>query len=213
MAAPTVIGASAASATRSAPNRAMRMARKVTAGRGSVDRDDRVRAGAARRSHRNLVACGMTDDRLRHRRLDGELSVGEARLGCPYQAVGRLLAGLVVAQLHLRAEGGLASGGLFLDDNRAREPLAKLQDLRLEERLLVLGVVVLGVLLEVAEVARDLDPLRDVLAPRSLQLLELGLQLGEPFGRDLGGLGAHQWSTVAIAFVSFGRSNTRIARS
>src|SRR3954451_9532725 len=98
---------------------------------------------------------------------------------------------------------------LALDDDRAGQPLAQLEDLRLEERLLVLGVVVLGVLLEVAEVTRDLDPLRDLLAARVLEVLELSLQVGEALRCDLGRLGAHLPLTVAMSFVSLGPLRTR----
>ena len=53
---------------------------------------------------------------------------------------------------------------LLVDDVRAAQPLLELGDPLLEQRLLVLGVVVLGVLGDVAELARLLDPLGD-LAP------------------------------------------------
>ena len=53
---------------------------------------------------------------------------------------------------------------LLVDHGGAAQPLFELGDPPLEQRLLVLGVVVLGVLGDVAELARLLDPLRD-LAP------------------------------------------------
>src|SRR3954451_6719204 len=102
---------------------------------------------------------------------------------------------------------------LALDDDRAGQPLTQLEDLRLEERLLVLGVVVFGVLLEVAEVTRGLDPLRDLLAARVLEVLELRLQVGEALRCDLGRPGAHLPVTVAMSFVSFGRISRRSAPS
>ena len=43
----------------------------------------------------------------------------------------------------------------------------------LEHRLLVLGVVVLGVLGDVAELARNADPLRDLAALFGLEVLDL----------------------------------------
>ena len=54
--------------------------------------------------------------------------------------------------------------------------LADAEDLRLQVRLVVLGVVVLGVLLEIAPLARGLDALGDLPPGDGLQLLELGLQ-------------------------------------
>jgi hypothetical protein len=55
----------------------------------------------------------------------------------------------------------------------------------LEHRLLVLGVVVLGVLGDVAELAGDPDPLRDLAALLGLQVLDLLLELLVPLcGED-----------------------------
>ena len=50
---------------------------------------------------------------------------------------------------------------LLVDDRGPAQPLFELGDPPLEQRLLVLGVVVLGVLGDVAELARLLDPRRD----------------------------------------------------
>ena len=47
----------------------------------------------------------------------------------------------------------------------------------LEQRLVVLGVVVLGVLGDVAELARDADALRDLAALLVRQVLDLLLEL------------------------------------
>ena len=52
----------------------------------------------------------------------------------------------------------------LVDDGRAAEPLLELRDPLLEHGLLVLGVVVLGVLGDVAELARLLDALGDLTA-------------------------------------------------
>ena len=64
------------------------------------------------------------------------------------------------------------------------EPLLELGDLVLEHRLLVLRVVVLGVLGDVAELARDADPLRDLAALVGLQEVDLLLQLLVALGRE-----------------------------
>jgi hypothetical protein len=53
----------------------------------------------------------------------------------------------------------------------------------------VLGGVILGVLLEVAEVTRDLDLRGDVHAGRRLELVELGAQRLEALGGHLVGRG------------------------
>ena len=54
----------------------------------------------------------------------------------------------------------------------------------LEHRLLVLRVVVLGVLGDVAELARDADPLGDLAALVVLQVVDLLLQLLVALGRE-----------------------------
>jgi hypothetical protein len=59
--------------------------------------------------------------------------------------------------------------------------LLERRDARLEHRLLVLGVVVLGVLGDVAELARFLDALGDLAATVAAQMLDLGLELLEAF--------------------------------
>ena len=57
------------------------------------------------------------------------------------------------------------------------QPLLELSDPLLEQRLLVLGVVVLGVLHDVAELARLLDPLGNLAPLRGGQVLELLAEL------------------------------------
>ena len=54
----------------------------------------------------------------------------------------------------------------------------------LEHRLLVLRVVVLGVLGDVAELARDADPLRDLAPLVGQQVLDLLLELLVALGRE-----------------------------
>ena len=74
---------------------------------------------------------------------------------------------------------------LGVDDLRRAQALLELRDALLEHHLLVLGVVVLGVLRDVAELARLLDALGDLAPAGGLQMLELVLELLEPFrGED-----------------------------
>ena len=61
----------------------------------------------------------------------------------------------------------------LLDHAGLAQALLELRDLRLEHGLLVLRVVVLGVLGDVAELARLRDARGNLLAPRRLQRLEL----------------------------------------
>ena len=87
---------------------------------------------------------------------------GDERVGHP------LAAGLVL-DLDGRPEAHDVAAG-HLDHPRVHQPVAQLDDLRLKARLRVLGLVVLGVLLEVAEPARGLDLLGDGRARRPLEV-------------------------------------------
>jgi hypothetical protein len=64
-----------------------------------------------------------------------------------------------------------------LDDGRHAQLLGQLRDAALEHRLLVLGVVVLGVLGDVPELPRLLDAFGHLAALLGGQQLELGLEL------------------------------------
>ncbi len=76
----------------------------------------------------------------------------------------------------------LELGGV--DHGRGSEPVLELSDPRLDHRLLVLGVVVFGVLADVAELPRFLDPRGDLAAAGGREHLELGLQVGQSFGGE-----------------------------
>ena len=65
-----------------------------------------------------------------------------------------------------------------------REALLELRDAVLEHHLLVLRVVVLGVLRDLAELARSRDALRDLPAPRGPQHVELARQLLVALGSE-----------------------------
>src|SRR5215212_6570734 len=115
-AAQTVTGTSAAVATRASPSRAKLMTRRYTRlasaeineplhrESGSGDADQRVVAVAPGRRDGDPVARRLPDDRLCDRRLDRQLAFGQAGLSRADQPVGQLLARLLVAQRHGRAE-------------------------------------------------------------------------------------------------------------
>ena len=95
------------------------------------------------------------------------------------------LAALLVLDVDGDADADDVVGELAdVDDLRGAQALLELGDPLLEHRLLVLGVVVLGVLRDVAELARLLDPLGHLAALLGLQLLELRLELLEAFGGE-----------------------------
>ena len=68
----------------------------------------------------------------------------------------------------------------FPQRHRRGDLLTHARDLRLQVRLLVLGVVVLAVLLQVPPLARSFDPLGDLPAALSLELRQLGFRLCRP---------------------------------
>src|SRR5665811_2523313 len=68
------------------------------------------------------------------------------------------------------------------------EPL----DLPFYERLLVLGVFVLGILSQVAVLLGVVDPLRDLRSPNVGQLLQLRPKLGQTLFRDVLSLVIHR---------------------
>ena len=74
--------------------------------------------------------------------------------------------------------------GVGVDDDGAAQPLLERVDARLEHGLLVLGVVVLGVLRDVAEVARGADALGDLVALDGREVLDLLLEALEALGRE-----------------------------
>ena len=75
-------------------------------------------------------------------------------------------------------------GHVGLDDDGVAQPLAQELDLRLQVRLVLLGDVVLGVLLEVAEVPRRQQALAHRAPALGLELLDLGLEGVQARGGD-----------------------------
>ena len=87
---------------------------------------------------------------------------------------------------------GLGVDVLLVDHRGAAELLLQVEDPLLEHRLLVLGVVVLGVLGDVAELAGLLDPLGDLAPPVGRENLDLFLQLLQTVFCDQR-LASHVW--------------------
>src|SRR5207248_8484421 len=126
------------------------------------------------------------DQRLADRRLVGQAVLGGIGLGRSDDRVLDGLAGLLVLDVDDRADAHLVGAQLLGVDHRGGAQLVReLRDLGLEHGLLVLGVVVLRVLGDVAELARLLDALGDLAALLVLKELELVLELVEAFrGED-----------------------------
>ena len=92
---------------------------------------------------------------------------------------------LVVLDVDLRADAHDVGRQLRGVDHRRRAELVlERRDARLEHRLLVLGVVVLGVLRDVAELARFLDALGNLATLGRGEVLDLLLELLESLGGE-----------------------------
>src|SRR6185312_15636937 len=131
------------------------------------------------------LALLLADDRLADGRLVRELVLGGVRLGGADDPVLDRLLRVDVAQLHLGADRDDVLGDVLLGDHaRVAEPLLERGDAVLEQRLLVLGVVVLGVLGDVAELAGDADAVGDLATLVVRQVLDLLLQLLVAFGSE-----------------------------
>jgi hypothetical protein len=95
------------------------------------------------------------------------------------------LARLLVLHVDHGADAdGLGVHVLLVDQRGAAKLVLELGDPLLEHRLLVLGVVVLGVLHDVAELPRRLDPVGDLTALVALEEVQLLPELLESLGGD-----------------------------
>src|SRR5205823_603413 len=83
----------------------------------------------------------------------------------------------LVLDLDLAPQGDAVLGTRLLDDLRVADHLLKPQDAALDPALGVLGVLVLGVLGDVAEVLGGADAVRDLEPADVAQLIQLGLEL------------------------------------
>src|SRR5712691_2225187 len=143
-----------------------------------LDLEDLVLHGAARGRDLDGLALLVTDDRAADRRLVRQLELRRIRLRRADDVVLDRLLRIDVSQAHLRAHrDDVLCDLLLLDHARGGEALLELRDPRLEHRLLVLGVVVLRVLGDVAELAGDFDPLGDLAPLLGREVLDLGLQV------------------------------------
>ena len=82
-----------------------------------------------------------------------------------------------VFERHRGTDDGLVAALGRLDDLRVGQDLVDLCDALLDKRLLVLGVVVLGVLGNVAELAGDADALAELIALLGLEVMQLLFEL------------------------------------
>jgi hypothetical protein len=127
----------------------------------------------------------VSQQRLADRRLVGELLLRRVRLGRADDRVLVAVARLLILDVDGHADADQVRRELRrVDDLGRAQALLELGDLLLEHHLLVLRVVVLGVLRDVAELARLLDALGDLATAVRLQVVELALELLEAFGSE-----------------------------
>ena len=132
-----------------------------------------VAAGGAGRRH--FVALLAAEQRLTHRRLVGDLALVGVGFGAAHDGEHALAA--VHVHGHRGADIHLARALRRVHDGGLGEDAADLGDARLHHALLVLAIVVLGVLRDVAELARHLDALADLGALLGLEVVQLLLEL------------------------------------
>src|SRR3954470_932064 len=131
------------------------------------------------------VVSLAAQQRLADRGLVGEPLVRRVGLGRADDRVRRRLARLVVLDVDQGAHAHDVVVELGGVDHRGRAQLVlERGDPRLEHRLLVLGVVVLGVLRDVPELAGLLDALGDLAALGGGEVLDLLLEVLEAFGGE-----------------------------
>src|SRR5581483_3145829 len=131
-----------------------------------------------RRLDRDLLADPLAHERLAHRRLISDA----AGLGISLRAADQrvlLLLLLVVDDGHLDAQLHHLAVVRFLDDDSVLDERLQLQDFTLNQRLFVLGVLVLGRVLAAGQLPGLLYAMRHFRAAHVHQVVQLLLELGQ----------------------------------
>ena len=125
----------------------------------------------------DLVAGPMTQEGATDRRDVRDAPL--ARVG--FRGAHDVQVGPEAFDLDLHARPEVHDPGVHrADDDGRPKGLLELADAPFEERLLVACRLVVGVLAQVAQLARVLDPKDDLGSPECRQLLQLGLEGGQP---------------------------------
>src|SRR5919108_226861 len=161
------------------------MAREARRTSRSFDAEDLELEGATRRRHLHGLALLPAYDRLADGRLVRQPQLGRIGLGRADDLVLERLPGVDVAQAHQRADRDDVGLDLaLLEHPCVPEPLLELRDPLLEQRLLVLRVVVFGVLVDVAEFARLTDSVGNLTPLLVREVLDLLLELLVTLGSE-----------------------------
>ena len=144
--------------------------------------------GPGRRLDHHLVALLAAHEGDADRRLVADPAVAGRGLGGADD--GERLLALVALDDDLRADADAVAVRL-LDDRRVAQLQLERGDAALQERLLLLGVLVLGVLGEVAVELRLVDARSDARPVDGDELVKLGLELLEALGGEVDRLRVH----------------------
>ena len=177
----------------------------------ALDFDDLELDDAARRLDVGDLAECLAEQALADGGFHGNLLLGEVGFVFGHQRVGHLLAVADVLDGDPAEDEGLGGVDLGLvDDAGAGEDGFRLGDLGLEHALGLLGRVVLGVLAEVALVAGLGDLLGNGRPLHSLHVVQLVLELLEPFR---GVVGYVRHGGAVFGLVQWGGKKERPGRS
>src|SRR5215204_2488108 len=161
-----------------------------------ADLDDRVREVPGGNLDHDLVALLAAEQGAPDRRLVGDAALCGLRLRGPDDE--ERLGPVVALHLHGGADLDVVRGRVLVDEGRVLDHRLEGLDPALDERLLVLGVLVLGVLREVAVFLRVVDPLRDLGAADGEHLVQLRTELVEAVLADVGRLAVHAVRTPEV---------------
>src|SRR6185503_15223124 len=155
------------------------------------DGDDLVGDVAGGDLDGHVLALLLAEEGATDRALVADLALG--RLGLGGADDGEALRAVRPADLHGRADLDVVVRVVLVDEGRVLDERFQGLDPALDERLLVLGVLVLGVLREVAVLLRVVDPLGDLGPLDGRHLVELRPELVEAFTGQVGRLVVHRF--------------------
>src|SRR6185503_17654480 len=158
-------------------------------GRPLRDGDDLVGDVAGRNLDGDVLTLLATEQRAPDRALVADLALG--RLGLGRADDHERLRAVRAAELDGRADLDVVVRGVLVDEGRILDQRLERLDPPLDERLLVLGVLVLGVLRQVAVLLGVVDALGDLRPAHGNHLVELLAELLESILADVRGLVVH----------------------
>src|SRR6478672_3872633 len=172
------------SRTRSASSSAQSMASD-----GLADANDLVREVARRHLHDDLLTLLLAEEGAADRTLVGDTTLGGARLGRSDDREGLLAIGAL--DRDRRPDLDVVGRVVLVEDRRVLDERLERLDPTFDERLLVLGVLVLRVLGQVAVLLRIVDAVGDLGTLDRHHLLELGAKLLEAVSGEVCRLVVH----------------------